>query len=236
MSNYVAFVLDRSSSMGSCWAETVSGFNEHIDVIRNVGGAEECQTCDDASCVDCQKKDIKTSLVLFNQDVHTSFWNAPLSALQKIDEGDVRPAGMTALYDAVGYTIDKLRENADDASSILLVILTDGFENSSREYKGNKVKQTIENLQKTGKWTFTFMGSNEHDVFRQAADLGIMSSNTIGWETSSAGAVEANSIRTSAIRRYALRMKHSLESGHETFSSDVFYSHNSGRKCEKGRG
>jgi hypothetical protein len=120
-------------------------------------------------------------LITFSEGVRVNFMDQPHESLQKITHGDYRPGGGTALYDAIGYMIDHfsaLPEASDPNCSFLLVIVTDGEENSSRHWNYARVRESIQSLEKTGRWTFTYLGAAEglQDV---GASLGIQVGNTM---------------------------------------------------------
>jgi hypothetical protein len=74
------------------------------------------------------------------------------------------PSGSTALYDAIGMTTRKLNENIgteliSDIATAVVVIITDGYENSSRQFDLAQIKSMIRELEATGKWTFSYLGA-----------------------------------------------------------------------------
>jgi hypothetical protein len=95
--------------------------------------------------------------------------------------------GSTALYDAIGYAIKNtkkiMEEDKRDNKAAIVIIQTDGMENASIEFYGNKgrlgIKKMIEELEKTGKWTFTFLGENiDKEV---AMSMGIAQGNIMSY-------------------------------------------------------
>jgi hypothetical protein len=95
-------------------------------------------------------------------------------------DGKYRPGGCTALFDAVGTAIDKIGEwldnmkEEDKPEKNIVVVMTDGGENSSREYSASKVKEMIKHQEDKYNWTFVYMGSDLTD----ATDA-----NTLGFGT-----------------------------------------------------
>lgn len=100
----------------------------------------------------------------------------PVETLNEIDDTRYQPDGMTPLFDAMGEAFSHLRQITDTQtdSNVLVTILTDGEENSSREYNGKSIKSIIENL-KEKNWTFTYIGAN-HDVEKFAISISIENS------------------------------------------------------------
>lgn len=154
-------ILDESGSMDSIKATTISGFNEIIQTIKEV----EKQFPEQEHFV---------SFVTFNGvGIKTLLFNQPVATIKLIDEKQYQPNSSTPLYDAMGLSFNKLRVSLLDLTdyNVLVTILTDGEENSSREYNGKNIKNLIEDL-KTKNWTFTYIGTN-HDIEKLAESLSI---------------------------------------------------------------
>jgi len=170
----VAIILDRSSSMGSIRDVTISTFNEQVDAIKETA----------------KESDTRVSLVTFADHVDEPIiWNKPVKSLKKLTREDYRPSGMTAMNDAVGLTIDKLRglpEAADEDVSFLVVIISDGLENASQEYTSQLIANRIGPLQDSGRWTFTYIGANQ-DLSQVSKDTGIHMDNTFAFVASAQG-------------------------------------------------
>src|SRR5690606_9778925 len=88
----------------------------------------------------------------------------PVDKLEQINDGNYRPNASTPLFDALGFGLNKLREELKDQKdyNVLVTILTDGAENASKEFTAAAVKSLIDEL-KTEQWTFTYIGA-DHDV------------------------------------------------------------------------
>ncbi len=146
----VGFALDRSSSMAGLAQATIDGFNQfRADQLAQQG---------------------KTwlSLVLFSTDFETRYVAADLSTVPEMSavEGPniYRAYGNTALYDAVGITIEGLaawhRNHPEFQGKTLVVAMTDGGENSSLQWSLERVNRAIADAQAKG-WTFSFLGAGE---------------------------------------------------------------------------
>lgn len=146
---YVAMILDKSGSMGGIKKVTVNGFNEHVQTLISEGkdGTE-----------------ILASLVLFNGKVEAEFFNAPVFALREMSEDAYQPNGSTAMYDAVGYTLDRFATETDindPSNAYLVMVFSDGEENASTIWNSSKLAERIQELNKTDRWTFTYVGANQ---------------------------------------------------------------------------
>lgn len=149
---HVAIVLDRSGSMQSIHAATVGGLNEQFNALR-VGGKQGGHT--------------EVTLIQFDGIVETVFANVTPENLTDWTHEQFQPRGMTAMYDAVWQAITQLKtKEVTDDTGFLVIVISDGEENSSREITQALLSKEIKDLQETGKWTFTFMLANQdiHDV------------------------------------------------------------------------
>jgi hypothetical protein len=96
---------------------------------------------------------------------------------------DYRPAVTTALLDAVGITVNDLKrcvgqELEAGQASVVVVIITDGYENSSKQFSHDQVAGLIKELESTGKWTFCYIGATL-DAVEVAGTLNIKKSNAM---------------------------------------------------------
>ncbi len=107
-------------------------------------------------------------------------------AIGSVPKFKLVPRGSTALLDAVGRAINETgaRLGAIDESQrpglVVFVIVTDGAENSSKEFTRPKIREMIEHQQSAYKWQFTFLAANQ-DAFAEAATLGIAQAGTAGY-------------------------------------------------------
>lgn len=188
-------ILDESGSMESIKKPTISGFNEVVETIKSV----EVKFPD-------QKHFI--SLVTFNGDgIKEVRWNQSVDQLEKITEENYRPNCSTPLFDAIGRSVTRLREEipADSKYNVLVTILTDGEENASVTYSSAQIKALIEELQKNY-WTFSYIGAN-HDVVTAARKIAIL--NTMQFESDEASVkemfVRENSARMTMARKLSMQ-------------------------------
>ncbi len=166
----MVFVIDRSGSMSGFESDTIGGFNSTIDKQKKEGG------------------DAIVSTVLFSNNVEVLHDRVDLKGIGRMTEEEYYVNGCTALLDAVGGTIERIKheqakdkENVPDAT--LFVIITDGLENASREFSYRKVKGLIEKQKEAG-WDFLFLGANI-DVAAEAERIGIARNNTVEFRSDS---------------------------------------------------
>ena len=96
------------------------------------------------------------------------------------------PSGSTALLDAVGKSIALIDEQKAAAemempTTVVMIILTDGYENCSKSFSHQEVQQLIERRQETGSWTFSYLGATL-DAVDVAERLSIKRNNTISFD------------------------------------------------------
>lgn len=187
-------ILDESGSMEAIKAATVQGFNE---VVQTIKGFEN----------QFSEQEHFVSLVTFNGlGIKAKLFAKRVRTLREIDANIYQPDASTPLYDAIGSSVNKLRQKlaAKTDYNVLVTILTDGEENASREYSGAAISRLISEL-KDDNWTFTYIGAN-HDVEAVAASISI--TNTLRFEANPADVKrafdvdkEARGVLFSRIRR-----------------------------------
>lgn len=150
MKTELVYILDMSGSMTDKAQETVGGYNQMI---------RDNKQLDDEAYV---------TTVFFDNRYITFQDRKPIKEADLITD-EYKPTGMTALFDAVGRTINSIQANKED--KVLVTIITDGLENASKEWNGKKVKELIE-AKKKEDWVITFLGTNI-DVDKMADTLGV---------------------------------------------------------------
>jgi hypothetical protein len=185
---HVAIVLDRSGSMESCRDETISGFNEYAQDIR-----ETAQTAG---------LDARLMLTVFNGEVRMPLFETSLERLHPLSRKYYVPDGSTAMLDAVGQTIDRLEREVSqiDQASVLVCVISDGEENSSTEYSYASVAERIQRLTATERWTFSYLGSNQ-DLSVVSESLSIPFANTSSYAPTGEGTSDAWQRQSRATRR-----------------------------------
>lgn len=159
---HICFVLDESGSMYSSTDDVIKGFNKLVDKQKKVENGE---------CI--------ISVYRFSTDVKSDFIGKPLN---EIPELQYHPGGCTAMNDGIGTAIDEVglwlsdMDEADRPSKNLIVIMTDGEENSSKEYTFDDIKYRIKHQEEKYNWSFVFMGTDLNSL-EEAKALGISMSS-----------------------------------------------------------
>ena len=153
----ITLVVDRSGSMQAIRLDAEGGVNAFI--------AEQAKEPGEALL----------TLVQFDTEYEFVHRGAPI---RQVPEYQLVPRGMTALLDAVGRAINETGERlakmdeADRPGLVVFVVMTDGEENSSKEFSKAQIKQMIQHQQEKYQWHFTFLGANQ-DAFAEAAAIGV---------------------------------------------------------------
>jgi len=174
----LVFILDKSGSMAGLELDTIGGYNAMLAKQQAVEG--ECHI----------------TTVLFDHTYELLHDRIDIKAVGPITEREYFIGGSTALLDAIGRTIHKIanaqRHTAEDhrAETVMFVIITDGYENASRRYSAERVKQMIELQKAEYAWEFIFLGANI-DAVETAGRFGIAADRAQNYHADSEG-VELN--------------------------------------------
>ena len=185
---YNVIIMDRSGSMWEIQKPAIMGYNEVL------GGVKAAAT----KFAETQKQFM--TLVLFDSSsIDEVYWNANPADAAILTEETYVPGACTPLYDAVGRTLTKLEKElkGDGNHSVVVTIITDGYENDSHEYNLTGVKSLIEHLKKEG-WSFAYMGT-DHDVEGVTVSLSI--TNVVKFEKT-----EAETLKSFKKERHAREM------------------------------
>jgi uncharacterized protein YegL len=169
----ITLVVDRSGSMQQIREDAEGGVNAFIaDQTRQPGEA-------------------LLTLVQFDSDFEFLHQGVPV---QQVPKYSLVPRGSTALLDAVGRAINETGERLEKMAEpdrpglVIFVVMTDGRENSSREFTKLQLKEMIERQQQVYSWNFTFLGANQ-DSFGEAGRLGVDAAGIANWKLDKAAAV-----------------------------------------------
>ena len=142
------FILDRSGSMAGLEEDTIGGFNSMLEKQRSLEG------------------EVLVSTVLFDHEFKVLHNRQPLSSIKPLTRQDYYVRGTTALLDAIGRSISKIKtvysktKKESMPDKVMFVIITDGMENASIEYGYSTVKKMITAQSNVADWVFIFLGAN----------------------------------------------------------------------------
>ncbi|WP_027504817.1 VWA domain-containing protein [Rhodococcus sp. UNC23MFCrub1.1] len=167
----VAALLDRSGSMSSIADDTRGGFDTFIDAERGHDGTTV------------------VTLAQFDDQYAMVYDSTPIDQVPPLY---LVPRGMTALYDAVGKfvtaigsSLEALREE-ERPGSVTVLVMTDGQENSSREWSNQAVRELIEQQESQYGWDFVFLGANM-DAVETGAQMGFKADKSLTYDASPVG-------------------------------------------------
>lgn len=158
---HIAVLLDRSGSMESIKAETISGFNFFLNEQKKSGA------------------NATLTLVQFDtQSTEVVHEASPIQSVPELNDETYQPRGGTPLLDALGETMISTGRTlaaipeANRPDKVVFVIITDGQENSSHTFSKTQIKEMLEHQTYVYKWQFIYLGANQ-DAFAEAGNVGI---------------------------------------------------------------
>lgn len=198
-------VMDRSGSMEPLVADMEGGLRDIVNRTREALKPE--QRCN-------------FTFVRFNSTYEAVY---EAQDIRYVDASELRlnPGGGTALLDAVGRTINevgaRLRKTpeARRPARIAFVILTDGEENSSREFSRDTVKKMVETQRDVYSWEFIFLGAEGVDNFAQAGNIGISAQHVASYNFSAAGSRRSGALVGSRVANYTSNQSKGLTTNDE---------------------
>jgi len=207
---YVAFVIDKSSSMNYIWREAKAAFNQNItDVKKSAADMNE-----------------KTEVMIVSFSYHDCVYvdQSPIDVKSVLDFDDynIVPTGMTALFDGVGHAIQNL-EALDDGhigTSFLVVVVTDGMENNSKKFGASRLKKLISKCHATDRWTFAFSMPVGGDTY-VLDKLGLYSGNVQTWDQTSEGVRRMSSTTSRGIGTTYTNKSIGINSTKDFYSVDM---------------
>ena len=183
----ISVILDRSGSMGHLREATITGFNEFV--------REQRKEADGGRAL--------MSLTQFDDRYEVNFVGEPLENVPDLDTESYIPRGSTALNDAIGRTVHELEawtKAHDWKERVLVLIITDGQENASKEYSLPAIRALIERKENDG-WNFVYLGANQ-DAYQEAEARNVRTDYSMNFDASDAGVVHALRAVGASAREY----------------------------------
>lgn len=169
---YVGLCLDKSGSMRSIAQSALNFCNQLVQTIKNASIKN--------------KQNTYLTLGTFSNTYSKAYSNIPIEHAPHLTE--YYTGGGTALFDAFLETVRSLQQVDDGISSFLVYVCTDGEENQSRA-KASEIKDLIQQLQRTDRWTFVFHVPTGYT--KLADTFGISKDNIQSWVATEEGLNEA---------------------------------------------
>ena len=181
----IAVLLDRSGSMQSIRSDTEGGFDAFIGEQRQQPG------------------EATVTLAQFDTEYEVVYANRPIADVPPLD---LQPRGGTALYDGVGRLITDVGielealPEAERPGHVVVVVMTDGHENSSVEWTHEAISSAIRRQEREYSWYFVFLGANM-DAVAVGARMGFAVERTMTYAASDVGVASAMASTTGYVSR-----------------------------------
>lgn len=186
MKTEILVITDRSGSMGSICSDVIGGFNRFLKEQKRQPG------------------DARMTYTQFDTNYEIVYQARPIHQVEDLDENTFVPRGSTALFDAIGQTLEeqgkRIKEEAW-AELVVVCIITDGEENASRKYTKSRVREMVSHAEANG-WKFLFLAANQ-DAFAASRDFGSAAKYSGNFMANAAGtamAYASTSATVSALR------------------------------------
>jgi len=171
----ITIILDRSGSMRSIRDATVKGVNSFMDDVNKVPGEGVWSLV--------QFDDHDSARGAREGFPHVVFENVSSTQLPRLEPADFEPRGSTALVDAVCLTIGRIMTRVlgvaeADRPKVMVVVMTDGLENASREFTSARLREMAAEAQSLHGWEFLYLGANQ-DAFSEAGKYGIAKTSNV---------------------------------------------------------
>lgn len=185
----VVFIVDESGSMFNLQDDTIGGINSFIEQQKKEPG------------------DARFTLVKFSSSPKTVYWRVPINEVEPLTAANYSPGGCTALYDAVGSTIDRIgfalaeTPEPERPGHVIFVITTDGYENASHQYSGSQLREMVPYQKVKYSWDFLFLGA-DIDAFAAAKDIGISADRSASYANTKIGTETMYNVMTKTVANY----------------------------------
>lgn len=170
-STHVIYVVDHSGSMAPIWDEMCGALEANLEEVKKAEG------------------DNYVSLIMFDNIIDEVIWRAPVNEVV-LHKGAYKPRGSTAMLDAVGIALTKAleEENAFVDEAYYVIIISDGYENSSRAWNYDSMRELVKKCLATDRFTISYIGSNQ-DLSEVSQQTNFTYGNTLNYVSDRVGTV-----------------------------------------------
>lgn len=161
MDTHITVVLDRSGSMSHLTDETIGAYNQWLAEIKTAS----------------KGKTVDLTLLLFDDKLEYVYTDTKLAAVKKLTREVYYTRGMTALNDAFGRTILEMKEKTSKKDRAVILVMTDGLENASREISAARLRTLVAKADERPNWTIQYIGANQ-DAFAVGRQMGLTQNST----------------------------------------------------------
>lgn len=185
----IVCIIDKSGSMESVKKDAIGGFNSFIDSQKKVPG------------------EATLTLILFDTIYEVCYEGKNIKDVLNLNDTSYVPCGCTALLDALGKTINSVgarlskTPEQDRPSKVVFVILTDGEENSSKEFTKKQINDMITHQKDIYKWEFIYLAANQ-DAIQEARSIGIATANAFNYVGTAQGTRHVYNVMSNTVANY----------------------------------
>ncbi len=171
---HLEVIVDKSGSMSPTAKDTIGSINAFVTKQKEVTGTASYR------------------LTQFNHTVNHGEYHNSLNDVQPLTPETYSPSGNTSLLDAIGQSITTLGSKlaslaeTERPSKVIVVIMTDGEENSSKHWNRSTVSEMISHQKNTYNWEFLFLGANQ-DAIQVGTSLGVAKGATLNYAQTGSG-------------------------------------------------
>lgn len=183
----VIAIIDRSGSMNGKEEDTIGGINTTIEELKK----------------NKENEIIKFSIKFFDHQEHLKIRSLDIENVYPLNINDLQPRGQTALLDAMGntitYFINKKMNDPTSFDSCVIYVATDGFENASKKFNNNNIKNLIYEAKKYN-IELLYLGANQ-DAILEASKFGLDTSQAMNYSETQENVESAYRSAASAAKR-----------------------------------
>jgi len=161
---HLFFLLDETGSMGTVREETITGFNEYVQTLKS------------------KTPSIRMTLGKFNAcaGLQIVCSDTPIADVPPLTKQTYVPDCSTPLYDAIGQMIAHAEKRCGGSDGVLVIVQTDGYENSSKEFTQASIKALIQKKTDEDGWTVSFIGA-DIDAHAVGSSLGLADTHFVSY-------------------------------------------------------
>lgn len=187
---HISVLLDRSGSMESIRDDTIGGFNAFLEQQKRESGH---------ATMTVVQFDTQDAYEVLNRFV-------PIELVDPLSRASFVPRATTPLFDALGRAINDVNQTLDALKdenrprNVIMVVVTDGRENSSREFSKRDVERMIQDKTASG-WQFVYL-SADLTSFSDARELGFSANSSMAFAKSAKGTARAWDSLSTTLSRF----------------------------------
>ena len=184
---HIICILDRSGSMSNIINDSIGGFNGFLNKQKELP--------DEATL----------TVILFDNQYELIYDNVDIKLANEMTKDIWYPRGMTSMYDAIGKAINSeigrfAKMGKDKPAKVLVCVVTDGYDNQSKEYNIESIKKLIKDCENDN-WNFIYLAAGQ-DAFSVGDSFGISAGNTYSYAATAGGVANMSSTMTNASIKY----------------------------------